>query len=124
MSKQTITPFREGINLELGLAVADAIERHPRSFDLGWFDRETPECGSVMCYAGWICAMAGVKPFGSRYASTAVQLMGIYPEDISGGIFSFLPAPYGTTARRYQVGSPEYAKIAADRFRHFLQTGE
>lgn len=41
-------------NKELFLKIADAIEKHPESYDQSWWG-----CGTKMCVAGHACAQAG-----------------------------------------------------------------
>lgn len=50
------------VNVELLEEVMQQIKDHPEQHYQGWWFKNTPECGSAMCFAGWTCHLNGWLP--------------------------------------------------------------
>lgn len=60
--------------------VADAIETHENRFDMTVFSEHRPECGTVMCIAGWSDHLLGRSTERVR-TSVAAAVMGLSQSD-------------------------------------------
>jgi|GEM_PF-3357940 hypothetical protein len=49
-------------NAELAYRVLDHIDAHPEQHDQGTWIKVGTDCGTVACFAGWTCLLAGDTP--------------------------------------------------------------
>lgn len=100
------------MNVELLERVADHIVKHPQQFDMLAFNY-VGSCGTTHCIGGWICALAGSKPYGTLSAAKAAGLDYHVARDL------FFPEEFNDFG-----GWEATAEQAAARIRHFIATGE
>jgi hypothetical protein len=100
MCEQTTTP-----NAELAYRVLDHIDAHPEQWHQGVWIARDKDCGTVGCFAGWTCLLAGdtaafdhidpqhatrvtISGNGPQYDrsidSRAFELLGITPDEAAG----------------------------------------
>ena len=48
-------------NADLAYRVLDQIDAYPKSWDQGLWVGESPECGTIACFAGWACLLSDVS---------------------------------------------------------------
>lgn len=127
MAEIQVAASLQGIDWALFTRACDFIEKHPRNYDPSFYECET-KCGTVCCFAGWVCALSGRGPD----SEAAISLLGgsarihlaIWDADLFGTSHRYFPEPFLSIANNCEIGSPEYARNAANRFRHFLRSGE
>lgn len=135
---EELTPFREGINVDLLLQVADHIREEPKRLDMStWIQRWDPAaggppCGTSACIAGWAAMLAANdrSEYGGLPAGYAAEKIGLTADEEKVIFYSsrwprefregYANAWRGREANPFQIK----AEIAAQRILHFIKTGE
>lgn len=94
--------------------------------DIRWnFSNEDPDCGTAMCFAGHLCAVAGVDEFPAIAARGILKSLTRYECD---SLFykSNWPKQFYLRFRQAKTDRNHWlmASILRERIEHFLLTGE
>lgn len=94
-----------------------------------------PPCGTIGCIAGWGAVLGtksamkmNTKEF-AEFIYTAddrmIRLSKLSYEQANRLFYNDnWPARFENKLRRYNTGTPQYAKVVSDRIEHFILTGE